>query len=561
MTLGSASRVLAIHTDGIRTHAAVFRRRKGRAVEDGRASVCIAEPLAALDALLDQLRAQKLRVPKQAILGSDRAVLIRADLPVDPAHPRRYEQMRELARWETEPAFSDLPDWPLPAILRATGAVHEEADRAIRDEIAAREAQAGGGPAPRYQDVALSLGLVSRGALEQAGALRERLSEMGGEAGCGWGAARADSEAAEGQHPWLLAAMPGDERAEWRAALRARKLKCTAFLPGWGLSDVPAAPGNGKGKAEIPEQRLLLERHAGAMALMRFNGAAVDLVQLVDLNRADADEAAALTRILDGRQQAHLITVGFDPAARAAIDAALPGAQHRDDGPGALLSGLAARAMGVKDAAAWLPAIAPKEPAAPLWKRRNFYRAAMVLIVVGGLAALDTYTRMKRAGHEARLAELEAKYEERRSLASKIEASIRRVEGLQQDIAEAETAIDELQARADAARYLQDRRQEVSEGVLYALRESIPRGVVVQSLTESRNLRGVFTLNAWATTDIAAERFISRLNAALAPLALVVADEAVFRAPGPQRITGYGARLRIAPRNTEDETRLGRLGE
>jgi len=560
MPLGSASRILALHSDGITTRAAVFRRRKRRAVELGRAETAIAEPGAALDALLADLRRQKIRPPTRAILGSDRAVLLRADLPVDPAHPRPYVQMRELARWETEPAFSDLPDWPLPAILRAAGLIDAEADRAIRDEMAARASHAGGGPPPRYQDVALSLGLLDRGAFDAAAALHERVTQAPGEAGCGWSPAAPGDDTTSGQHPWLLSAIGGEERAAWRAALRARKLTLAAIVPGWGLADQPPVLPN-KGKADPPRPRLLLERHAGAMALLRFNGAAVDLVQVIDLNRAEADEAVVLRRALEGREQAELCSVGFDEGARAVMDAALPGGTHRGDGPGALLAGLAARGLDLPDAPARLPGIAAKEPAPPLWKRRNFYRAAMILIVTGGLGAADAQMRLKRGALESRLAELEAEYDERRSLASKIEAAARRVETLEGGVAEAEAALADLETRLANARYLQERRQEVAEGLLKALRDAIPQGVVIQSVTESRNVGEVFTLSAWAVTDIAAERFISQLNAALEPLDLVVADEAVFRAPGPQRMDGYGTRLRIAPHRATDEARIGRLGE
>lgn len=71
--------------------------------------------------------------------------------------------------------------------------------------------------------------------------------------------------------------------------------------------------------------------------------------------------------------------------------------------------------------------------------------------------------------------------------------------------------------------------------------------MVVRAIEESRKVPEVFTLTAWALTDIDAEKFIAALNNQLTPSGLVVADESVFKEIGPQKIDGYGARLRIVP--------------
>ncbi|MEM7271202.1 MAG: hypothetical protein AAF401_18340, partial [Pseudomonadota bacterium] len=99
------SKILAIYTDGVVTHGAVLRKKKGGVEEIARAESRAPAPVDIIADLKEKLKGQA-RVPKQAILGTDRAVLHLGDLPVDPARPRPYEQMRELARWETEPLFS-----------------------------------------------------------------------------------------------------------------------------------------------------------------------------------------------------------------------------------------------------------------------------------------------------------------------------------------------------------------------------------------------------------------------------------------------------------------------
>lgn len=543
-------KILAVHTDGITTTGAVFGRQKGMPKLLGQARSKALDPQDALADIIDALRADKVSVPKRVMLASDRAVMVRAELPVNPERPRPYAQMRELASWEAELGFSDLPAWDIGAILKAIGAVSQEADIRINEAMELRATQTLGGPAPRYQDVAVSLGEIDRNLREAAVELRERLNQPVGEPGCGWSAVQREAEGDYAQHAWLLAAIGEFDREIWRGACRENKLSLVGVLPSWGLTDF-AARHMQSDPEDSAHQRLLLECHNGAISLIHMDAKAVESIRIVNLNHSTTAQEDALHHILERRQQTQLAAVGFDDNARAFIRKTFPKSVHLDDLVSATLAGAAARGLRLKKAPDWPPLIAAAEPRPPIWKSSNFYRAMMMMLVLGAIAGLDLSTRWNNAKLDKQLAKVEAQYEERRDIAGHIQKSIDRVDDLKAQVKTAQAEIADLLVRGEIAKYLQQRRPQVTQGLLEAIRLSIPNGVVMRVIEESDKVPEVFTLSAWSLTDIAAERFISRLNENLAVLDLVVADEAVFREAGPGAISGYGSRLRIAPKTLE----------
>lgn len=543
---GPSGRILALHTDGITTTGAVFRRLKGSPDEVARVSALNPDPSAALAEILQKLKSEGVKVPARVILATDRAALSRAELPVHPQRPRPYDQMRELARWESEVAFSDLPSWTVKDILAGMGAVTPPADQRIRHEIEQRTSQILDGPAPRYQDVALDMGIIDRATRDAAVAFRENLNQPPGDAGCGWSPVTQNPGDDFVQHNWMLSALSEYDRQAWRDACKLNKLSLIGILPSWGLTELKARKAQLESKPDVGS-RLLLERHSGAIALLHLNEEEVESVRLVNLNRPDSDETETLHRILDGREQARITASGFSWEARPVIRAAFPGVEILEETLPAVLAGAAARGLGIRRAPDWPPLIAKEEPRPPIWQRENFYRIAMVVAVIIGIGTTDAYTRWQKSRFEARSEELDAEFEERREIKNQIQSAVNAARALEGKLDETAREIEDLRARAANAAYLQERRHQTVSGLLYAIRDAIPKGVVMREIKESRKSPEVFTLTAWALTDIDAERFIAQLNERLADLGLVVANEGVFKEQGPQNLDGYGARLRIVP--------------
>lgn len=539
------SRILALHTDGISTTGAVFRRRKSAPEEVARATAVSADVSAALTEILRALKEGGTSVPKHVILASDRAVVSRAEMPIHPSRPRAYAQMRELARWESEMAFSDLPSWDVEGILFAMGALTDKSNARVKEEIAHREGLSMGGPAPRFQDVALSMGVIDRGRRDAAVELREILNQPVGEAGVGWVPVTGRDPGDGVQHPWLLSAVAQGEREAWAAACRENKLTLTGILPAWGLSEQAA-------RADLDKDarggaRLLLERHEGGLALANLSGDTVESLRMINLSRPDADERDVIHRILDGREQERLLAVGFAPDMLSDIRAAIPEVTTLDDRVGVFLTGAAARGLGLRDQPDWPAMVAPAEPSPPIWKNDNFLRGGLLAMVVLGIGAFDLTTRYEKTRNQARLDEIQEDLDQRIAIANQVRQTVSRAAALEEKIKATKIEISDLKDRERRATYLQVRRQEIAQGVLSVMRDAIPQGVVLREITESHRAPEVFTVTAWALKDIDAEQFIAALNARAAPLGLVVIDEAVYSERGPRDLPGYTARLRLVP--------------
>ncbi|MEM1277493.1 MAG: hypothetical protein AAGH74_13285 [Pseudomonadota bacterium] len=525
----SSAKTFVVYTDGVVTHGAIFLRRRGKAELVDRAVSGAAEPVDALGDLIAQLGQRS--VPKTALFASDRAVLVRADLPVDPDRPRKYDQMRELARWEAEPAFSDLPDWTMSDILLASGALTEQQYRMVEAEI--EHTQRPGIPQQRFQDVALRLEVIDRAARDLAVTTQERLAEQVSDAACAWAGA-ATEEMTSAPYPWLISAISEPNRQAWVDAFRSHKIKIPGLLPGWGL----AASGD--------EPQLVLERHDGAIFSVLVNNGVVEHAQMNDLSAATADETRVIERLLDLKAPDKVIAIGFDQDLESRIRWHAPEAEFHPDWPLAALEALARHDLEGKGSQLVAPKIALREPAKPLFRNPDFYRVGLVALVVFAILGFEGKNRWELAGLQNRLAELDQEFTDKKAVKGQIETSVSRLNSLQSEAKTLEDRIAEIKERERNALYLQSRRAELPIGILNAVRNSAHPGLVMRSISESATLSEIYIATAWSVSEVGAEEFISDLNRNLASLGLSVADETVFQERGLRGIEGYGVRLRIA---------------
>ncbi|MEM7270506.1 MAG: hypothetical protein AAF401_14800 [Pseudomonadota bacterium] len=508
-----------------------MHKRRGTVEIVARAESRAAAPEDIVAELKDKLRAET-RVPKIALLATDRAVLHLADLPVDPARPRPYAQMRELARWEAEPLFPDLPNWSVRDVLLRSARVTQTQDAEIVEEA---EAQ-GGLHVARYQDVALSMKLLPRSTRDAALDQQERLSAPVAEAACGWTPARAGDSVDGAQHPWLISALSSEQRTAWLDAFKSAKLSLEEIVPGWGLS---------LSTLTLRASALVLERRPGALFIARAGERGVESARLIDLNRAGSREDDAINRVLEGREADAVHAIGFDDDAAAQILAINEDAQFEDGWPAAALKGLAARKL-IKNSGVAAP-IRLKEPRSPIYKNPDLARVALVLFVLLGAAGVHFFNDFRLQGLKSRLADLDQEYADGRTLKQKVDSMISEVDQLKVEIETAEADLAVAADQAAVAAYIQDRRPALIEGLLTALILSANPEVVLRMIEEDDKRREVFMLSAWALDDVAAETYNTDLNRNLASINLSVADESVTRGKGPQGIDGVNLVLRIAP--------------
>ncbi|MEM6933191.1 MAG: hypothetical protein AAF526_06320 [Pseudomonadota bacterium] len=526
----SSGRVFAVYTDGVVTHGAIFRRKKGAAELVAEASSGHPDPTDALAELIAQLGGRT-KVPKTALFASDRGVLVRAELPVDPDRPRKYEQMRELARWEAEPAFSDLPDWKIGDVLLTSGAINEKQREEIEAEIALN--QRPGSPAARFQDVAMRRDVIDRVTRDLAIATQETLAEQVTDAACAW-SGFADEKAVSGPYIWLVSALSETSRQSWVDAFKAHKIKIPGLLPGWGLCPINE------------ESHLVLERHQGAIFALTLNKGRVERAQLNDLSGPTADEIRLIDRILDANTSDRVTAIGFPKDVKERIRRHEFNAEFVDDWVSTALFALGRHALEGKGAELAAPMVALREPAKPLLKNPDFYRIALVTAVVLSIAGYEIKSRLELDHLKQRLSELDEEFTEKQAIANQIKSNIDRVRTLKDEAHELEEQIASMKEREQKAIYLQQRRAELPIGILEAVRNAAHPGLVMRSISESDKLSEIYIASAWSISEVGAELFISDLNRNLSSLGLSVADESVFKEPGLRGIDGYGVSLRIA---------------
>ncbi|MEM7058492.1 MAG: hypothetical protein AAF557_12935 [Pseudomonadota bacterium] len=540
----SSGKVLVLYTDGVIAHAAVFQRLKGKPEAVARAKSHAGDIEGAASELIDSLRSQ-ISIPKTALLATDRAVFMLSNLPVDPTRPRSYHQMRELARWETEPAFSELPDWSVADVLHGTGRINPAQDETIAAEVI--HSQRPGMPQTRYQDIALRMGYIDRASREFAVDTQERLAQQVSTPACGWAGANVGS-ASSTQFVWRLSATAETEREAWFNALKKKRIKLTGVVPGWGLG-LPAKGQEGP--------LLVLEHHGNAIFARTHGDDGLETVRLMDLSSSTFDEASILDRLLDGTLPESVTGYGFSPEAEDQIADAAPTALFQPDWPTAALRGLATMALATKTTWESAPTIAPREPPRPIHKNPDFYRIALVIGVAAAIAGVELYNRYRLAGLERQLTALEKEYTEKRNISDRIRSMIAQVDFLKAAVVDAETEVKEARKSEETAAYLQDRRTVLPVKLLEAVREAAHPGLVMRSISESDELSEIFIASAWSVSELGAEKFINKLNQNISPLGLSVADESVFRERGLRSLDGYSVKLRIAksPRNQLTEAR------
>ncbi|MEM9044664.1 MAG: hypothetical protein AAGC81_08200 [Pseudomonadota bacterium] len=526
----SSAKIFVVYTDGVITYGAVFRRRRGKAELVERAVSGAAEPADALGDLISQLGGKR-SVPRTALFASDRAVLVRAELPVDPDRPRKYDQMRELSRWEAEPAFSDLPDWTMSDVLLASGSITEQQFRMVEAEIEHNHRP--GIPQQRFQDVALRLDVIDRATRDLAVTTQERLAEQVSDAACAWAGA-ASEEVTSAPYPWLISAISETTRQAWVEAFKSHKIKIPGLFPGWGL----AASGD--------EPHLILERHAGAIFAMQTSKGVVEAAQMNDLSAATADEARVLERIMDTRPPDKVTAIGFDPETESRIKWHAPEAEFIEDWPLAALRALARHGLEGDRTRLASPSIALREPAKPLLKNPDFYRVALVAAVALSILVYEGKGRLELADLKDRLVELDQEFTAKKAIAGQIKSNVDRINSLKDEAVTLQARIADIKEREQKALYLQSRRAQLPIGILNAVRSSAHPGLVMRSISESAKLSEIYIATAWSVSEVGAEQFVSDLNRNLAPLGLSVADESVFQEKGLRGIEGYGVRLRIA---------------
>ena len=557
LSLRSASGALLFHWDGFLLRGAIYRKSDGRAEASVIGESFEGDLTEAVGQVLSQIRSRGYSPPSRAAVVTANAVSALLDLPVSPDKPRPRAQMQELVRWELEPLLVQQNDsWSVGALLEGRGFLTPEQRREVAVEAELAAAEGGRRRIARFGELAVEKGFVTSAQVEECLRMRDTLVVEDDELRSGWQAQAPEGSAGEQQVPWLACGIGSEIRRRLQTALRENRITLDWIYPELGTS-FPLLPNN---QVRVSSQ-LLIECHREQICCVSGAGGLISTLRYAPLREREitAETLAEVAReeITRSPDQIWLMCEGPGARALAAELANLTGrpVQEIADAEGGL-AGAASHLMGLAPTSSAVR-LDGKDPAPPIWRNADLVRIAAAVAAVAAVGTTDVLMTSQLESKQNRLVELETAYSEQLELNKKLRivaneagrlAAHRDKRKLQVEAAREELALIEdvlIRRRKDVPRLLE------------AVVNSINDEVVIDSINESADAVGNFTIAGWALTDTSAQLFTNRLDRTLESLELTVTDQRLRRAVGRFGLDGYSIDLRLISK-PPDEAVAGR---
>ena len=597
----SSLHLVAVHT-GYRLWLGLLQRQPEPAllaVAQSNALDAVAAVAETHQQVLQQAQAQGIsRLPRQITLVSAAALSALLDLPVEPAKPRKADEMESMIGWELENQVADNNEsYSLGAILSGRGLVSLAQRAGAAAELETR--RLAGNSLARFGEVAVEMGLIDNQQLQDCLHLQEKLVISDARLACGWQLQTLASED-DTQYQWLVAGMDTRVRRQWFHAFAQQGLRLQSILPLAGS----AAPwvrqlsqfsqhGNLLIVEACQDNLLVCRLQQGQFASLQLQprqwnkplaGQCQALLQdmlrsdtesiiLLDATRQPAaakpdtelnaelgeyphhlpdspeinspeinrspDSCAELSQLL--QRPVHWL---FEPAPQATPDRVLA----------AFYSALLQPAPGTT-ATTSLPQVPPREPPPPLWKNRELYRYGTPALLLLALLGHGSYSLWQRATLDREYQQLDAEYKRKLDLNKQLTS----ISGTQQRLE------NELASLEEQAKTLEQELRQLNDGVISRTRLvprlvktlalSVTNQVVLDSILEpAHDSKNRFNINAWATDNPAASEFVERLQQMAGRLGYRVTDADIRAGIGRYGLNGYNIQLWLVPDSSAPHT-------
>lgn len=550
--LTKPARVLVFESTGFSLYGVVAGRGLSSSFEASPPAMSMApEPEEAIGEVLQQLRARtKKRLPKTAVLVTPSAAGNLLSLPVDPQSPRPKVQMKEMVRWEIEELFvrhSDL--WSLGALLVGRGYLSPE--RRMELESAAGVFRPGadlyGGEAGKQQ-------------IDECLSIQERLLYTDDDLVAGWAPQVQKDES--GPFTWYGAGIGAGIRDLWVRAFKKHRLFCSFIYPqiGAALPLIDTAREDGWLFIDVRQEQFGLFQGGGG----RIESISVQPC-LFGVLEPDVAVEAVKRRMHPGIRDVYY---SAPPALAASLSASLgpvcaemgirlsPVVQE-DDADGtcplpvlASLRGAARHALNPK--ASEIPRIEARDPKPPVWKNRELWPWAALLLLVFGLAGYDTYMRVRTGENEWQLDRLDIEYGRKLKIINEARSVNIEAARLAAELAAKEKELKEAERLRDLLNDVIRYRQKLVPGILEAISRAATDEVVLDMIEEKSDRSG-FYLEGWALRDTEGQRFGKRLNETLARWHYKMEDLQLERGAGRVGLNGFTFKARLVKTEPEKE--------
>jgi hypothetical protein len=463
--------------------------------------------------------------------------------------------MSELVRWEFEEVLVRQNDiWSLGALLQGRGYVNPQQRREL--ETVTTSGQDRGSVVDAYRNI------VTTEQLDECLAMQETLTATDDELVMGWNPQSNISE--EGRFAWYCAGTGDGIRAHWAQAFKKHGVFCSWIYPqlgaGFPLMDFGKATSRGfknKIAARVTrEGRLLVDIRQEQFGLFQGMNGRLDSMSIQPCPYGTAEPksvADAAAKFIHPNTRVVYVSAPLDhlEPISGALQQVLGGTEIMSipviepDAKGQFcprpvltsLQGVARHALKLCGPD-MLVRIKAQPPKPPIWKSREFWPWAIIVLLIVILSGIETFLRVQTEKNDWNRELEDIKLSDMALLRNEARETRTEIMRLEKVLAEKERELNEKSRRKDVLNDVIRYRQELVPGLLQAISEAVPGEVQLDLLEESDDRSG-FYLEGWAFRDTAGQIFADQLNDKLAPWNYKVADWQLSRSKRRFGIEGF----------------------
>ncbi|WDP92772.1 MAG: hypothetical protein HUN04_24845 [Desulfobacter sp.] len=532
-------RILVFETTGSALYGAVAACGLGPDCKMGAVAVSTAPEMgdAVAEVVAGLKQGKKKRLPKTAVLITPSAASDLLSLPVNPKKPRPRPQMAEMVRWELEEVFFRQGElWSLGSLLQGAGHITAEQRREA-------EASADGTGPDVYG------GLAAKEQVAQCLQAQEILAEMDDDLATGWCAQGGEGD---GRFAWLAAGIGDGIRSRWQEAFKQNKIFLSWIYPQLGTV-LPLVSGRQPGGGgwvlvHVRQEQAGLVRvedgHIQAFTVKPGQGGAFDPQNLAqEVLRCLTPKTGHVFFAMDPELEAPVSEAFYRGLEGREVGLAMVAASGDMDTETchfairSSMEGAARHALG-RTPAGTLVRIEAQEPKPPLWKDKDFWPWALLVLLLAGLGGYDGYIRAQGDKYAWDLDLCEIELQNGKKMKQQAMSTISRANKLEETLAEKEKELAEQKRLQEILDTVIRYRQDLVPGMMEAIGNAVTDGVVLDKFMENEDRSG-FYLEAWALKDTEGQEFGTKLNQALADWKYKVGDIKLTQGPGPIGLSGY----------------------
>ncbi|MDF1587654.1 MAG: hypothetical protein P1P93_00615 [Gammaproteobacteria bacterium] len=570
LPFGKSTELLVCETDGFSLRGSVLSRAGNTITASYHASVQTTDMAEAVVELVGQLKASGWQ-GGNAVLLSPAVLSTLIELPINPKKPRPIAQMMELIRWEAEPLLiQHTTRWSVGHLLVGQGYMTAEQAEAIIDLQQGKANEAGGLALAekfsfrRFGDLAEELGYIRRSQLNACLAGQEWLKSDDELVECGW-SPQGEVADVPGMFNWLVSCVNQGLLQRWIDVFAKQGVVLEAMYPLIGCSASLIADNK--------TNDVLIEVSSQMAFAMTITAGKITAQQWYDNNDKEPYEAVLesyhglnppldvpvwlassvalpnnLLADVNDALEADVIALDMLPISEN-ISAGMVGAARQfwklsgtDRGAGVRLGG----------------------PLPPPLQRLEIRAVMLVATLLLLIAMSEAWLMMERNLVEKDKAVIDARWQTIDTSIKQINTKTAEIDKLKKEVAEREVA--QVRMKALVAFYNQaiPERKSLIKGILGIIQSATPDDVIINSIDElgkrvpvrtapvtpnSQQDKRVevenFNVEAWALSEISAQRFLQIMEEALEPWGMEVRDSVVQAGVGPLNLNGFTLGFRM----------------